>query len=328
MLDIEINKKLGNTKYCYKLKTDARIVAVMGQSGSGKTTFLKLLSGLIKPDSGRIVVNDKVLFHDNEINVRTRDREIAYIFQHDNLFPHLNVERNINIGLDDKNSENISTWLERFGLKDIRKSKVTNLSGGERQRIALIRALLHNPRLLMLDEAFSSLDEESKNLLYLEVKNVLDNYSGHTILVTHDYKEAIKLADEIYYLADCQLKRVWNNFLEGEIESIEEKNSGDIFSIKSGSMTLKGILLKDFTETGKSCKVEIEASNVLIQDKENNAVFHKDCNIINARVIEKKDDIYILETADNVIYSRSIDTYKTGDDIIAFIRYKNVNIIK
>lgn len=328
MIDILLNKNIGNNTYNYKLKTNSKIIAIMGQSGAGKTTFLRLLSGLIKPDSGYIKINDFVMYDNDKINIKTKLRQIAYIFQHDNLFPHLNVAKNIGLGLNVNQVKNILFWLEKFGLGDIRNSKITNLSGGEKQRIALIRALLHNPRLLLLDEAFSSLDEENKNMLYNEIKSVLHSYKGHTIIVTHDYKEAMKLAEEIYYLSDNKFNKVWNNYIEGEIKSIDEKDSGDIFSISSGNLLLRGIVLKDFIKVGDIIKVEIESVNVRIGNMTNNEENFVDNNLLKGIIINRIDNIYEISIDDKNLYARSDITYELNSQVNIFIKFKNVNIVK
>lgn len=328
MIDILLNKKIGNNTYNYKLKTNSKIIAIMGQSGAGKTTFLRLLSGLLKPDSGYIKINDFVMYDNDKVNIKTKLRQIAYIFQHDNLFPHLNVAENIGLGLNVNQVENIIFWLEKFGIGDIRNSKITNLSGGEKQRIALIRALLHNPRLLLLDEAFSSLDEENKNILYNEIKSVLHSYKGHTIIVTHDYKEAMKLADEIFYLNDNKFNKVWNNYIEGEIKSIDEKDSGDIFSISSGNLLLRGIILKDFIKVGDIIKVEIESVKVKIGNMTYNEEYFIDNNLLKGIVVKRIDNVYELSVDDKIIYARSDITYELNSQVNIFIKYKNVNIVK
>lgn len=328
MIDILLNKKVGNNSYLYNLKSNSRIIAIMGQSGAGKTTFLRLLSGLIQPDSGHIKINDFVMYDNKQINLKTKVREIAYIFQHDNLFPHLSVIDNILLGLNKDQTDNILYWLEKFGLGDIRNSKITNLSGGEKQRIALIRALLHNPRLLLLDEAFSSLDEENKNMLYNEIKSILHGYKGHTIIVTHDYKEAMKLADEIYYLSDNKLNKIWNNYIEGKIISIDEKARGDIFTIITGKLNLKGIVLKDFIKIGDIIKVEIESIKVKLGNKifnENDFMYN---NILKGQIKTKNKKIYEILVDDTIIFAQSEEDYAINSEVNVFIKFKHVNIVK
>ena len=328
MIDILLNKKIGKNSYEYKLKSDSRIIAIMGQSGSGKTTFLRLLSGLINPDSGYIKINDFVIYEKDKINIKTKLRQIAYIFQHDNLFPHLNVEDNIGLGLKVEQKENILFWLEKFKLGDIRNSKITNLSGGEKQRIALIRALLHNPRLLLLDEAFSSLDEENKNMLYKEIKLVLQGFMGHTIIVTHDYKEAMKLADEIYYLSDNFLNRICNNYIEGNVTKIDERARGDIFTISSGKINLKGIVLKDFINIGDIIKVEIESSKVKIIDIISNRNDFIDHNILKGLVKNKMGNLYEILVDNTSFYALSEEDFVLDTEVYISIKFKHVSIVK
>lgn len=168
---------------------EGKIVAIVGPSGCGKSTLLNLLCGLLKPDSGTVEVNGK----------------IGYMFQHDHLFSWRNVYKNITLGPEIKklkiDESQIDEILKKYGLYDFKKYYPNELSGGMRQRVALIRTLILNPDILLLDEPFSSLDYQSKITVQEDIYKIIKNEKKTTILVTHDITEAIAMADEVYVLS-------------------------------------------------------------------------------------------------------------------------------
>ena len=173
-INIEINK--------------GQIIAIVGPSGCGKSTLLNLISGLIKPDSGNITIDGK----------------IGYMFQKDNLFEWRNVYKNITLGPEIKHikesEKQIDEILKKYGLFNFKYYYPKELSGGMKQRVALIRTLILNPDILLLDEPFSSLDYQSKITVQDDIYNIIKQEKKTTILVTHDITEAIAMADIIYIL--------------------------------------------------------------------------------------------------------------------------------
>ena len=165
------------------------IIAITGPSGCGKTTLLRCICGLEKPDSGEIHLNGEEIH-----NVETEQRGIGMIFQKPVLFPHLSVEGNLRLG--DKDGDVQKALLE-VGLADFELRNVTSLSGGEGQRVALARALLAEPKVLLLDEPFSSLDEDLAMKLVIEVREILKQRKCPAILVTHNKKIAKEFADSV-----------------------------------------------------------------------------------------------------------------------------------
>ena len=179
------------------LKVDkGEIIAIVGPSGCGKSTILNLISGLISPDSGNIIVDGK----------------IGYMFQKDNLFEWRNVYKNITLGPEIKhikeNESYIDETLKKYGLYSFKHYYPSELSGGMRQRVALIRTLILKPDILLLDEPFSSLDYQSKIIVQEDIYNIIKQEKKTTILVTHDITEAIAMADTIYVLSSrpCKVK--------------------------------------------------------------------------------------------------------------------------
>ena len=172
------------------------IVALLGPSGSGKSTLLRIICGLEKSDSGKILFNGVDLEE-----MPPEKRGIGMVFQNLALFPHLNVHDNIKFGLPVNNSINkISEILELVGLKDFGARKIQTLSGGESQRVALARSLIAEPKMILLDEPLSSLDSSIKESLSLEVRKMIKSLSIPAIYVTHDPQIAERMADRIVYL--------------------------------------------------------------------------------------------------------------------------------
>jgi len=172
------------------------IVALLGASGSGKSTLLRIICGLEKSDSGKILFNGVDLE-----GLPPEKRGIGMVFQNLALFPHLNVFDNIKFGLPTNNSiGEISEMLELVGLKNFDSRKIQTLSGGESQRVALARSLIAKPKMILLDEPLSSLDSSVKESLSLEVRKLIKSLSIPAIYVTHDPRIAELMADRIVYI--------------------------------------------------------------------------------------------------------------------------------
>ncbi len=181
------------------------ITAVLGPSGSGKSTLLRIIAGLVTPDHGRILIDD-----DDVTRVPTHRRGVGLVFQDEQLFPHLDVARNIGFGLDMTGVDSVTVrnrveeLLELVGLSGFATRRVTDVSGGEAKRVALARALAPRPRVLLLDEPLTGLDAELHDRLALELRRVLTAEGTTAILVTHDAREAEVIADVVTKLGSLQ----------------------------------------------------------------------------------------------------------------------------
>ncbi len=196
------NKKEGLVLEGFNLSINkGQIIAVIGESGSGKTTLIRIISGLETADTGTISINNSIVNSDN-IFVLPEKRNIGLVFQDYALFPHLTVAENISYGLskNDAKKQRISEVLDLVNLTDFNNRYPHQLSGGQQQRVALARAIAPKPKILILDEPFSNLDESLKINLRGEVFNILKKAQVTTIFVTHDTKDAIAIADEIVIL--------------------------------------------------------------------------------------------------------------------------------
>ncbi len=205
---------------------DGEFISIIGPSGCGKTTILSLIAGLIIPTSG------KILFNGNE-NVSHKNA-LGYMLQKDQLFPWRTIEKNVFLPLEIQKkltSENINyalSLLDKYGLKDFKKSYPEQLSGGMRQRVALIRTLSSKPELLLLDEPFSALDYQTRLSVCDDVYNIIKAEKKTTILVTHDISEAISMSDIIIVLTDrpAKVKSFHKPNIEG-LSPLRKRESAD-----------------------------------------------------------------------------------------------------
>ncbi len=184
-----------------------KTLSILGKSGCGKTTMLKIIAGLETPDKGDIILNG------NNINRLTPEkRGIVYLYQEDLLFPHLSVFENIAFGLRikkaDKNtiSVKVNTMIQKLELEGQTDKMPHQLSGGQRQRVSFGRAIITNPSLLLLDEPFGSLDAGTRTRMQSLFKNLASEFNITSLFITHDLKEAILMGDEIGYMEKGNLK--------------------------------------------------------------------------------------------------------------------------
>lgn len=195
MLSLEIKKTFKAFTLHAALSVGEEIIVLNGPSGAGKTTTLNCISGLDHPDSGEIVLNDRLLFQENEKSLPVQKRNIGYVFQDYALFPHMTIRRNIKYGMKDNGL--VSTLVNVVGIEHILESYPAEISGGEKQRVALVRALATKPEALLLDEPFSSLDDKTKLECQNELLRLHAMWKIPIIMVTHDVNEAEKLGDRI-----------------------------------------------------------------------------------------------------------------------------------
>lgn len=178
-----------------------KILCLLGPSGCGKTTILNSIGGFINLNSGNIILDGVDI-----TNFSPENRNVSTVFQSYGLFTNKNVLENVKYGLKFRNfsrsesEKKAREILEIVGLKDFEKRKVTELSGGQQQRVALARSLAVNPKLILLDEPFSNLDENLKDVMRKEIKRLVNIFDMTTILVTHDQEDAFTIADEVILL--------------------------------------------------------------------------------------------------------------------------------
>ena len=199
---LHLTKAYGSHTVLHQVSLTAhagQIVALLGPSGGGKTTTLRLIAGFDWPDSGTIRIKGRVVASDT-VRVPPEERRIGMVFQEYALFPHLDVAGNVGFGLSGSRREQqtrIEEMLALVGLSALARRMPYELSGGQQQRVALARALAPNPDILLLDEPFSNLDTALRAGVRAEVRAILKQAGTTCIFVTHDQEEALSLADEV-----------------------------------------------------------------------------------------------------------------------------------
>jgi iron(III) transport system ATP-binding protein len=211
-----ISKRFNETqavKSCDLQVAAAEILTLLGPSGSGKTTLLRLIAGFERPDSGRIVINDRIVV-DAAVSawVAPEERGVGMVFQDYALFPHLTVAENVRFGLRngskrerERRVEELLRLTELFACGDRYPHE---LSGGQQQRVALARALAPRPPVVLLDEPFNGLDPELRPQMRREVAEILRRLGTAAVLVTHDQEEALGMADQVAVIRNGELQQV------------------------------------------------------------------------------------------------------------------------
>lgn len=196
---------------------DRGVLVIQGESGAGKTTILNCISGLAMPDEGNISLGDRIVFDSTKgINLPARMRNIGYLFQNYALFPNMTVYQNIVYGIKNKveykekvQKEQLLDYaeevMETFGIAHLKKKHPDRISGGEKQRVALSRAIVSKPSLLLLDEPFSALDQQTKEIVYEQFIIFKKSFQIPTILITHDGKESEMFADSRILIKDGKI---------------------------------------------------------------------------------------------------------------------------
>jgi len=224
MLAVDVEKRLGGFSIAARFETASGVTALFGPSGSGKSSLVNMIAGLVTPDRGHIVLADTALFDSKErINVPTHQRRIGYVFQEGRLFPHLTVASNLDYGRrmcglapDPAETQRIVEMLDIGNLIDRRPGK---LSGGERQRIAIGRALLMRPRLLLLDEPLASLDAARKREILPYLERLRDEAAVPMVYVSHHPGELRRIATSVVRLDGGRVAAMGGKELLDEVDA-------------------------------------------------------------------------------------------------------------
>lgn len=253
-----------------------KMLCILGPSGCGKSTILNMIGGFVKPNSGQIILDGEDI-----TNLTAEKRDITTVFQSYGLFYHMNVFKNIAYGLKFKNIDKttienkVNEMIELVGLKGHEKKMIDELSGGQRQRVALARSLVLSPKLLLLDEPLSNLDQKLRVSMRLLIKNIQKNLGTTMIFVTHDQNEAFELADDIILMNKGKIeqhsyprdiyKNPKNNFV---LNFIGDKNIFEGYYVRPEDVKIseqgKDGIIKDIVFQGSSVKVEIQLDDKTI----------------------------------------------------------------
>jgi molybdate transport system ATP-binding protein len=209
-LNVEARTRLGVFLLDAGFATEGGVTAIFGRSGSGKTTLINIIAGLVRPEHGRVVLDKEVLLDTARgIDMPAYRRRIGYVFQEGRLFPHLNVRQNLLYGrwfaADAIGQESFDAVVEMLALGALLKRGTAKLSGGEKQRVAIGRALLASPRLLLMDEPLSSLDHQRKLEVVPYLERLRDQADVPIIYVSHSVPEVARLATTVVLIEDGQI---------------------------------------------------------------------------------------------------------------------------
>lgn len=252
MIQFSLQKKLHTAEGETQLKVNCEIksgdfVSLYGASGAGKTSVLRMLAGFMKPEKGIVKMDNEIWFdHEKHIDLIPQQRKIGFVFQDYALFPNMNVRENVTFSLVKGQSDDIvDELLELTGLLMLGNRKVQTLSGGQQQRVALARAIAKKPKLLLLDEPLSAIDNAMREQLQDTLLQLHKKYQLTTILVSHDIDEIVRLSDKIIHLE------------KGAVQVFE---TPEVFLSASGNMLgLSGQVLSVINKEGSnSVKVFIQ----------------------------------------------------------------------
>jgi ABC-type Fe3+/spermidine/putrescine transport system ATPase subunit len=244
-----VSKRFGETTVLDDINFDVsegEIVVLLGASGSGKTTILRIIAGLETPNSGTIELHGKDV---TELPARLRGTGV--IFQAYALFPKMNVEENIGYGLRLRKKskkeikETVTRLVEMVGLSDHRKKRPTKLSGGQQQRVAIARALAYEPEVLLFDEPFGALDAQIRTSLRREIRTLLKKINVPSIFITHDQEEALELGDRIAVLNAGRLEQIGTPF-----DVYTKPETEHVATFLGSANLLTGIINNDRFESG------------------------------------------------------------------------------
>jgi molybdate transport system ATP-binding protein len=271
MIEIDIQKsfKNQNERINFNFKTSIEqgsLSALFGKSGSGKTTLLRLLSGLETPDCGQISVAGKIWFDSNKkINLSPQKRDVGFVFQDYALFPNMSVIENLRFAQNEKNEDFLEEILEIVELKEFKNKMPASLSGGQKQRTALARAVARKPKLLLLDEALSALDNTMRKNLQDNIEKIHKRFNMTTLMISHDIAEVYKLASKVIMIDNGAILKEGNPDILFESSKISGKFkfSAKILKIqKADTIYIVTLLIGDNLTKVVATQSEIEKMNI------------------------------------------------------------------
>lgn len=330
MIKMNVEKNLGdiNIKCDFELNSTG-ITAICGTSGAGKTTLINMVAGLLTPDKGIISFNGKEFFnHSKHINIRADKRFTGYVFQDSRLFPNMSVKKNLLYGFKRKSAGSLICDMEQvcqlLGITHLLDRYPQKLSGGEKQRVAIGRALLSHPEILLMDEPLASLDVLRKQELIDYINLIHSHYQIPILYVSHSIDEILQLADNAIYMEKGKLKYYgnvvdvlnktslkyvndssFNTIFEGEIKEYDHQNSQTVISFEGGTVTCSSPEL----EKGKKVRFSVNTDDVVLSTD-----YPKNISIRNIY----KGTIKNIIKQHNNLYDVEVDI---GADIWARISY-------
>ena len=203
MIDLNISYTNTSLKLVVRLQSKAMILGFSGDSGVGKSTLFNIVSGLLEPREGNIVIDHNVLYDSkSHTNILPKSRNIGYVFQDLRLFPHLNVYQNIKYA--STSQQDIDEIMELLELEKIINKDIKLLSGGESQRVAIARSLASAPKILLLDESFNAIHLTQRKIITRKLKNYIAQKKITTLFISHQQNEIKSFADEVYTMQNIR----------------------------------------------------------------------------------------------------------------------------
>jgi molybdate transport system ATP-binding protein len=284
-LTVAIRHRLGTFALDAAFKAEGGLTALFGRSGSGKTSLIRSIAGLIRPDDGQIALDGLALTDTNrKIFLPRHRRRFGYVFQEARLFPHLSVRQNLRYGRwfapKEERGGDFDRIVDMLGIAPLLDRRPGKLSGGEKQRVAIGRALLSSPRLLLMDEPLAALDDERKAEILPYLERLRDETKIPIIYVSHSIAEVARLANRVVMLRDGRVEAIGSAIevlsqpstaqgaarreagalLEGRIESISEQHRLSTVALKTTQLQVPGITLP----LGKTVRIHVPARDVML----------------------------------------------------------------
>ncbi|MFI3205722.1 MAG: ABC transporter ATP-binding protein [Clostridia bacterium] len=292
MLSIEnVSKKFGDTPVLNSLSftvNEGEFLTLLGSSGCGKTTTLRIIAGIESPDNGKILLNDKDI-----TELAPNKRDVNTVFQNYALFPHMNIEQNIGYSLKLRGMKKADIKQKVFDMLDLvrlsgyEKRMPTELSGGQKQRVAIARSLIAEPKVLLLDEPLGALDLQLRREMQIELKRLQQKLGISFVYITHDQEEAINMSDRIAVMREGTFEQIGTpaeiydsprtayvaKFVgNANIICGTAQNVGDFVSVKTSSGTVK-VARKNFSiKDGDSAVFAIRSEQIELLKEEKNGL--------------------------------------------------------
>lgn len=309
MLDVDVASKRGAFELNARFSSSGGVTALFGRSGAGKSTLIDIIAGLVRPDRGYVRLGDAVLFDcEQEVSVPPNKRRVGYVFQDGNLLPHLSVRQNLRYGMFFREAHerylDFDQIVELLDLGRFLDRKPGSLSGGEKKRVAIGRALLSCPRLLLMDEPLAQLDNARKSEILYYIERLRDEIKIPIVYVSHSIEEVVRLADTVVILSEGQAVAVgpvqevmgrldlhpYTGRFEGgaviEAKVIAHDTEFDMTTLQfdGGELRCPGI----DALIGESIRVRVRARDVsLALERPANTSIH---NVLRAKVVEISEE--------------------------------------
>lgn len=304
-LSVDIRHRFGAFSLEAAFTSDGGVTALFGRSGSGKTSIVRIIAGLTRPDHGHVSLDDTVLADSNrQIFVPRHRRRFGYVFQEARLFPHLSVRQNLNYGRwfapKSERGESFDGVVDLLGISALLDRRPAKLSGGEKQRVAIGRALLSSPRLLLMDEPLAALDEARKAEIVPYLERLRDETKIPIIYVSHSIAEVARLANRVVVMRDGKVdaigaavdifsqlssplaadRREAGVLLEGRVESMDDRHQLTVIALKAIKLIVPG----QAAAVGKTVRVHIPARDVMLATTRPEGL--SALNILDGKVLE------------------------------------------